>query len=251
MSKSSSISNPSFQKNTSGTVGAGFNLVNQTNNFNSVFDVKPLDHEEDVQLQKLLLENFLTTGTGKEKEDAKCNRDWEEMKALTSQIKAIGRQGTILIGERIFKARELLKSYRDGAFSKWLELTFGTRKTGYNMLSYYEFYNELPYDDLKEQFKKIPQRAAYILASRNGDIDRKAEIIREYHDLSLNELVILIQEKLPVSSGDKRSSKDSNSRLIAAIFSAAKKLEKRKNYLTNTNKMEIEELKALIESIIL
>ncbi|MBS0636837.1 MAG: CT583 family protein [Verrucomicrobia bacterium] len=248
MSKPSVITNTAFQQKP--PMAAGFNLVNQTNSFNSVFDVKPLDHQEDVQLQKILHENFLTVGAGKEKENAKLSQDWDEMKAITSQIKAIGKQGTVLIGERVFKAREILKSYKDGTFTKWLELAFGTRKTGYNMLAYYELYNALPHADLKDNFKKIPQKTAYILASRDGDLNKKAEIIREYHDLSHEELVILIQDKFPVASSDKRASKDSNSRFIAAIRDTLEKLQKRKSDLTQADKVELKSLKALIDSII-
>lgn len=249
MSKPSVISNPAFQK--VAFSGSGFNLVNQTNSFNSIFDVRPLDQQEDNQLQKLLLENFITVGAGQEKENAKVAQDWQEMKNLTAQIKAIGKQGTVLIGERVYKAREVLKSYKDGTFTKWLELTFGTRKTGYNMLAYYELYNALPHDSLKEIFKKIPQRAAYILASRDGDVGAKAEIIREYHGLSHEELVILIQDRFPAASGDKRSMKDSNSRHIASLRDILVTLQKRKGDLTTANKVELESLKILIESIIL
>jgi len=248
MSKPSVITNTAFQQKP--PMAAGFNLVNQTNSFNSVFDVKPLDYQEDIQLQKILHENFLTVGAGKEKENAKLSQDWDEMKTITSQIKAIGKQGTVLIGERVFKAREILKSYKDGTFTKWLELAFGTRKTGYNMLAYYELYNALPHADLKDNFKKIPQKTAYILASRDGDLDKKADIIREYHDLSHEELVILIQDKFPVASSDKRASKDSNSRFIATVRDALEKLQKRKSDLTQEDKVELKKLKALIDSII-
>ena len=248
MSKPSVISNPAFQQKA--PVKAGFNLVNQTNSFNSVFDVKPLDKNEDIQLQKILLDNFLTKGAPKEKEDAKIAKDWDEMKVITSQIKAIGKQGTVLIGERVYKAREVLKTYKDGAFTKWLELTFGSRKTGYNMLSYYELYNALPHEDLKDRFKKIPQRAAYILASREGDLKTKTEIIREHHNLSHEELITLIQDKFPVAASDKRSSKDSNARFIADIRDTLEKLQKRRKQLTNTDKAELKGFKSLIDAII-
>lgn len=248
MSKPSVITNTAFQQKP--PMAAGFNLVNQTNSFNSVFDVKPLDSHEDAQLQKILHENFLTFGAGEEKENAKLSHDWNEMKVITSQIKAIGKQGTILIGERVSKAQGILKSYKDGTFTKWLELAFGTRKTGYNMLAYYELYSALPHADLKDNFKKLPQKTAYILASRDGDIDKKAEIIREYHDMSHEELVILIQDKFPVASSDKRASKDSNSRFIVSVRDTLEKLQKRKGDLTPTDKMQLKELKTLIDSII-
>ncbi len=44
--------------------------------------------------------------------------------------------------------------------------------------------NELPKEDLRQKFKKILQRVAYILASRKADnIENKAEIIDQYYNL--------------------------------------------------------------------
>ncbi len=41
--------------------------------------------------------------------------------SITSEVKAINNQAIILHGERIKKAQEILKNYRDGAFTAWLD----------------------------------------------------------------------------------------------------------------------------------
>lgn len=246
MSKSSVFSNPAFQENTVGIKPLGFNLINQSNSFNSVFDIKPLDELEARRIEKLLVDNFQP---GKISEEQTA-LDTEQLKSITADIKAIGRQGIVLIGERVHKAKELLKPYKDGTFTKWLESTFGTRKTGYNMLAYYDLYKSLPHDELRERFKKIPQRVAYILASRDGDIEKKVEIIRDSNGRSQEDLVLLIQETFPVASGDKRVGKDANSKLIVEIREVMTKLRKRKGSLTEWNKKELSELRSILDSII-
>jgi Uncharacterised protein family (UPF0137) len=244
MSKSSVFENKAFQQ--SAPAGIGFNLISQINSFNSVFDTKPLDAVETSRIEKLLTEGF-QPGLR-----AQCQvaDDIASLKQITAEIKAIGRQGTVLMGERVHRARELLKPYKDGTFTRWLESAFGTRKTGYNALAYYELYTALPHDSLRESFKKLQQRTAYVLASRKGAVETKAEIISEYQDRSHDELVILIQEKLPVASGDRRLGKTSNDRLIDQIRDNFKKLQKKKQLLSERNKRDIFELRALLDSLL-
>lgn len=241
MSKPNIFENKAFQQTT--TIG-GFNLVPQTNSFNSVFNIKSLDLQEASRIEQLLKDNFHPDKVVEEQ----IKKDVEQLKQITSEIKAIGKQGTILMGERVHRAKELLKPYKDGTFTKWLESTFGTRKTGYNMLAYYDLYTALPHDNLREHFKKIPQRAAYILASREGNIDTKVEIINESHNRSHLELINLIQEKLPVTINDKRKRKSSNSKLIAIIREAIQKIQLHKN-LTSEDKVELFELIKILSSL--
>lgn len=167
MAKNSPFSNPAFKQKSSPS--ASFNLVPKTTNFNSVFDVKPLEHAEAV-----LIENLLIEGSSPENMSLdQVRKDIDLLKVLTAEIKAIGKQALLLMGERICKAREILKSYHNGTFTKWLDSAFGSKKTGYNMLTYYDFYSALPNQDLKEKFRKFPQKIAYILASRQGDMKKR------------------------------------------------------------------------------
>ena len=78
--------------------------------------------------------------------------------------------------------------------------------------------------------------------SRDGDLDIKAEIISEYHDRTHDELVVLIQEKLPVALGDKRVVKTSNEKLIFMIRELVQKLQKSEAVLTEAHKKELAEL---------
>lgn len=213
-----------------------FNLVNQTSSFQSVFDTKPLDEKEALALEKLLVDNYQPGGDAPTEEQVQV--DVEQLKRLTAEIRAIGKQGVVLMGERVYKARDLLKLYRDGTFTKWLEAAFGNRKTGYNLLSYYELHKDLP-PQLRENLKRIPQRCAYILASRDGAFETKQEILRQYSDLPLKELDLLIKDRLPAAKGDRRTRKSSNAKLIEGLKEIAYRLEARKAELTE---QEIDEV---------
>lgn len=242
MSRSSLFENKAFQS----SPGIGFNIISQVSTFNSVFDTKPLDSEEAA-----LLEKILDDGSGHEVTPEQSANDFTNLKQITAEIKAIAKQGTILLGERVHRAREILKPYKDGTFTRWLEAAFGTRKTGYNVLAYYELFMALPRDDLRNNFKKLQHRTAYILASREGDIEAKAAILRECHDKSHDELVSLIQEKLPISKGDKRTKKILIETLLSNMREVIGNLHHRKSDLTDDNKTEIEELKGLLASLLL
>lgn len=92
----------------------------------------------------------------------------------------------------------MLKPYRDGTFTLWLESTFGSRRSGYNMLTYYKLFRALPDEDLKSKYKIMPQRAAYSLANRKGDIQGKIDIIDKYFDLKSNELISIVQKEFSI-----------------------------------------------------
>jgi hypothetical protein len=221
-----------------------FNLITKFNSFNSVFHTEALDVEEIKKIEYLLGNNSNFN------DQEKIKNDVTQLKLITSEIKAIGKQGTLLMGERIYQARELLKSYKYGTFTNWLKFTFGTRKTGYNMLAYFELYRALPNDDARGKLKKLPQRTAYILASREGDINRKTEIINAYQHQNHNEFVSLIQEKLPIDLSDKRRKKISIHSLIVNIKTSLKKIHINKHLLSLEDKYKISQCREIIQSII-
>lgn len=221
-----------------------FNLYSRNDPIQSFFGVKPLEASEANSIEKLLVDNF-QPGTIPEQQ---VSFDIDQLKTITSEIKAINKQGVLLIGERIFKARELLKSYKDGTFVKWIDSTFESRRSAYNMLSYFELYQQLP-NLAKEDLKKISQKAAYMLASRDGNIERKAELINEYHHLKADEMMLLIQEQFP--SSRLSQTKDANTKLIQTISLALKTLSIRKNDLSDQHKQALSDLMGLMESIVL
>jgi hypothetical protein len=243
MSKSNVFENKAFQTD---PAGIGFNLISQVNSFHSVFDTKDLDTEEVNSLNSLLIEGVRSEGISNEQ----VTKDLFILKQITAEIKAIGNQGTVLLGERVYKARDLLKFYKNGTFTRWLDSAFGSRKTGYNVLAYYELYSSLPHDDLRNRFKKLQQRTAYILASREGAIETKSEIINEYHDKSHNEIVILIQEKLPVSVRDRRVSKISIAKLLSNLQENIESLRQTMGTLTQKDKEKLSDLTDLMLSLL-
>lgn len=245
MSQKKAFSNPAFQTTTQNTLVNGFNLVPKVNNFNAIFDTKPLDEKESQGLEKILAEHFLP---GKVSEE-QAEKDLDNLKNITAEIKAISKQGLVLMGERIQKAREILKPYRDGAFTQWIDSTFGSRKTAYNMLSYYQLYFELPNYALKERFKQLPQKAAYALASKDVDIEEKVRIIEDYHDSSADELMMLIQERFPADVVDRRR-KEANKSLLDSIEFGLRKLLKRKDSLSPENLQQVTGLKKLIDEML-
>ncbi len=80
--------------------------------FSGVFRVAPLNEKEK--------EALLSLSTQYKNEEQEIDEDLFQLSALTAEVKAINNQAVILHGERIKKAQEILKNYRDGAFSAWL-----------------------------------------------------------------------------------------------------------------------------------
>lgn len=245
MSKKKNVfSNPAFHNQPENS--SQFNLIAETSSFESFFQVKDLDPRERNDIEKIIVEYYIPNI----RSDQEAASDVAELSQMTAEIKAIGKQGLLLIGERVAKARQILKSYRDGAFTKWLEGTFGSIRTGYNMLGYYELYHALPEDILRDKYKKIPQKAAYILASRTGDITLKADIIREYHDLSADEFIMLIKEKLPTDFSDNRRGKSVNKRLIDALVVVVKRIQKRKDSLSVQDRKALEAVRIVVDNLL-
>ncbi len=176
-------------------------LVEKANNgdlssFSGVFRVAPLNEKE-----KEDIEAILRTHRMNESEDFEA--DLKALMAITSEVKAITNQAVILHGERIKRAQEILKRYRDGAFTAWLFSTYGNRQTPYNFLQYYEFYTLLP-QTLHTKLDQMPRQAVYSLASRAGTFTKKEEIVKNYTGQAKEELLRLIRAEFPLAEDDKR-----------------------------------------------
>ncbi len=197
--------NKAFAKNTQQVVE--HNLVNQATPFNSVFNTKALQTNEAETIAKLLIDH-VEPGNFDEQNLAK---DILQLQRFTSEIHAIGKQGALLMGERLHQARILLMKYKHGAFTKWLSRSVGSPKTAYNILAYYHLYQNLPSEDLRDKLKQIAQNTAYILASRGGDMELKANLINQNYNLPDQEFLSVIKEKLPVA----RQMKTNPNRLIS------------------------------------
>ncbi len=208
----------SFERNTANSAFAG------------MFGNPKLTEKEHQEIQ-LILNEYFQPGLIKEEN---VSEDLKTLLAITGEIKAISSQSILLHGERIKKVQDLLRDYREGAFTKWLLFTYGNRQTPYSMLQYYEFYQSLS-SELRKQIERMPKKAAYTLAARDGSLDRKLEILKNYSGERQDDVISLIQETFPGDSKDRRR-KLVNSVTIQEIAKLCGKIEKRKSALTNEDK---------------
>lgn len=125
--------------------------------------------------------------------EAKSNA--EKIKGITQEVRAIRKQGVVLIGERIAAAKAVFDSYGERKFMAWLTFTFGSYKSGYNYLSYFNLHEALS-PILQSRLKAMPVSAAYMLASSQADIQRKSDLIEHHSTGSYREIVTIIQETL-------------------------------------------------------
>jgi hypothetical protein len=175
--------------------------------FSGVFKVSPLSPQEKEDLEALL-HNY------KNESQYQIDDDLKHLSSLTSEIKAINNQAAILHGERIQKAQDILKKYRDGAFSAWLINTYGNRQTPYNFLQYYEFYLQLS-PKLHPKLDEMPRQAIYTLASRDAPFEQKEEILKNYNGETKNEVLTLIRKTFPLDDRDGRKEDLGEQALIA------------------------------------
>lgn len=176
-------------------------LVERSNNgelssFSGVFRVAQLNEKEKSDIESIL-RNFSLN------EMLDYDADLKALMTITSEVKAITNQAVILHGERIKRAQEILKKYKEGAFTAWLFSTYGNRQTPYNFLQYYEFYTLLP-PILHPKLDQMPRQAVYSLASRAGELEKKESIVKNYTGQAKEELLKLIRLEFPLPEEDKR-----------------------------------------------
>lgn len=188
--------------------------------FSGVFRVTALDEKEKNEIEGIL-KNF------RESENYDVQKDLEELMTITSEVRAITNQAVILHGERIKKAQNVLKTYKDGAFTAWLITTYGNRQTPYNFLQYYEFYTTMP-SSLHEKIDSMPRQAIYTLASRSGTDEKKQSIIQNYTGQPKQELLSIIRMEFPLPEGDKRLPNPTNQ--VIHVLKRAKSLMKKAQF---------------------
>jgi hypothetical protein len=245
MAKSKIISNPAFER--TAEAKPGFHLAPQVNPFTSIFETALLDEKTTNAIDRLMVD-LVNPETADEEQ---IRKDAIQLKNITVEVRAIEKQGILLVGERLCKAREILVKYgrsNDG-FLSWLKIAFKQFSTAYNAISYYELYKALPKPDLQARLKEMPNKAAYVLASRKGPIEEKAEIIEKYSDLRADEIITIVQDKFPTFS--KRESKKSTAQaLILSVRVGLKKLLTKKRLLENEDLKAISECRELIDAIL-
>lgn len=166
--------------------------------FAGVFSVIELSDQEKDRLEQLLRDYA--------NEDQEISSDLDLLVSLTSEVKAINNQAALLHGERIKKAHQVLINYRNGAFTAWLMAAYGNRQTPYNFMQYYEFYEAMP-KQLRPRIEWMPRQAVYVLASREGSLETKQEIVEKYHGETKSEVLSLIRETFPLPRSDRRQQK--------------------------------------------
>jgi len=209
----------------------------ELSSFSGVFRVTALNDSEKAELETILT-SFRTS------EEQSIEADLKALAGITSEVKAITNQAVILHGERIKRAQDILKKYRDGAFTAWLFTTYGNRQTPYNFLQYYEFYTTMP-EALHVKIDQMPRQAVYSLASRQGSIEKKEAIVRNYNGQAKQELLQLIRIEFPLAEEDKRHPNYA----AHAIAFLKRAREMMKNSLCVPSEEEKKQLKTLLTQV--
>lgn len=183
------------EKSSKMTVMADRSASGNLTGFSGIFSPSEPTEEEKKAVEDILLR--YETGKG----DIK--RDLSLLISITSEVTAINNQAVILHGERIKKAHTILTSYREGAFTAWLITAYGNRQTPYNFMQYYLFCEAMP-KALRTQIESMPRQAVYTLATREGDLDKKRNIVEAYKGQTKGELLKIIRKAFPLEEADRR-----------------------------------------------
>lgn len=218
--------------------------VSPVNVFDRMFEVKELSEGDSNAIDQLIEDNRQSGLTNENRVEA----DTIDLKKITKEIKAIGRQSTILLGERIHKAKQILQNYRDRTFRDWLRVAVGSIATGYSVLSYYELYVKLPSEYLKSKLKEIPNQAAYVLAQREAPFDEKVKIIEEHSGGKSSEIISFIKVKFPSKNSTKR--KTGNDKIISSLEKDAAALLKSELVLEESDFQRVHLVIALLKRIV-
>lgn len=213
----------------------------QLTSFSGVFSLAKLSEKEKEKIQQILNDY-------RQDQAANVETDLEALLSITSEVKAIHNQAAILHGERIKKAHDILVHYQDGAFTAWLVATYGNRQTPYNLMQYYEFYEAMP-KQLRPQLETMPRQAIYTLASRSGELEKKQEIIRQYHGETKSEMLQLIRTVFPLEQGDKRKNKPGD-KLLQSLKSLYEQLQVVQSMLSPQEKNQIKKYLKELNSLV-
>ena len=200
--------------------------------FSGVFKLSEVTEEEKNAIREILLSHT--------DENQDISSDLSKLITLTSEVKAINNQAIILHGERIKNAQNILKGYKDGAFTSWLIKTYGNRQTPYNFLQYFEFFSSLT-KNLQETIEKMPKQVIYSLSSRKIDQKQKEKFIKEYRGESKTELLERLRNAYPLAKQDRRQGSPVNA-IVASLNKISTTLKKKSFTTTRFEKHAILEL---------
>jgi len=206
--------------------------------FSGIFHSVELSQKERDKLAEILKEH--------QEPQKDVEGDLRKLVFITSEIKAITTQAILLHGERIKRAQELLKSYKEGAFSEWLISTYGNRQTPYNFLQYYEFVEKMPH--LRNLVDQMPKQAIYTLASRTGPLALKEKIVTEWKGETKEDLLRAIREIFPLPEKDQRGVSFGSS-LIHSLRKMLAQVKREKSFKSSEKREILELLKEIRESV--
>ncbi|EPP36083.1 CT583 family protein [Chlamydia avium] len=151
-----------------------------------------LSAEEHEQIENLVVSQNIQL-------DTNHSNNLATIKLLTGQIKSIQKQHVLLIGEKIYKVREILRNMcsPEATFSSWINIVFRTKSSAYNALGYYELFISLPDKHTKSLFQSIPYKTAYLLASRKGTIREKINVLGKICGMSNTSAINTLNKFLP------------------------------------------------------
>lgn len=198
------------------------NSFRPINTMQEIFSIKPASN--------FLKEEFFSKLEGYLEGDEERNflrNDLEQIVNLSNECCSIQKQGVILLGEKIAVAKKIFSSYQKckPLFSFWIKQTFSSEKTAYNALSFYEFYQDIQEESIREKLKKMPLKASYALASRKGAIEDKIAIINSNYHSKSEAILLEIQEKIPLEKEDARKIKVVSLDYLKKIIFILKKIE--------------------------
>jgi hypothetical protein len=103
-------------------------------------------------------------------------------------------------------------------------------------MQYYEFCEALP-KQLRPKIELMPRQAVYVLASREGSLDKKQEIVENYQGETKSEMLTLIRQIFPLDQTDKRQQKLGNG-LVQGLQRLYQQLKQNPQELTATQKKQ-------------
>ena len=205
--------------------------------FSGLFRTNELSELEKATLQTILVEHRLG--------DESIERDLTQLISITSEVKAIHNQATLLHGERIQRAQTLLKHYKEGAFTAWLYQAYGNRQTPYNFLFYFQFFQLLP-EDLKTRAETMPRKAIYLLSGRDAPIEKKLDIVRAYTPEQKQQISDIIRSSFPIAVDDKRRGNQKE----VIVQHLLKLIKSYKQYAKEINKNGREEIRDMLKTFL-
>ncbi len=154
------------------------------------------------------LESFLHDSMEEGESYESFDADLQALRLISNSIKSIQKQSLLLLGEQVSKARSTFQRYARGdlGFTRWLQFSFQSKKTAYNVLGYYELHRSLASPKLQEKLEQMPAKASYVLAARAGDLKVKKTMIRNYKGETALCFIEKLNEKLPPANIAKPSS---------------------------------------------